>query len=64
LHAFILLVVVPRGVLGDDPAVLAVDLPSEIWMRYGRDVDEIWMRYGRDMDEIWTKYEGSRRLDE
>ena len=53
LHAFVLLVVVPRGVLGDHPAVLAVDLPSEIWMRYGRDMDEIWTRYGE-----------SRRLDE
>ena len=29
LHALVLLVVVPRGILGDHPAVLAVDLPSE-----------------------------------
>ena len=36
LHAFVLLVVVPRGILGDHPAVLAVDLPSD----NGRDMGD------------------------
>ena len=39
LHALVLLVVVPRGILGDHPAVLAVDLPSENRRDGGSSID-------------------------